>query len=60
MASFCKDCGRFFANSEIMHWDTKWEARQGEDSLVELIAECPHCGKTHAYRIPADVTFSFD
>ena len=47
---------RFFAHSDVKHWSTKWETQNGEDNLVKLIFECPHCGQVREY-IPNEATF---
>ena len=56
----CKACGHFFSDAEILKWNTKWETIAGEKWLMEVIAECPHCGETRSYSIPGDVAVNFD
>ncbi len=40
----CKSCGRFYTDADVAEWDTKWETRDGEDWLIEIIHRCPLCG----------------
>jgi hypothetical protein len=52
----CKACHRFFADSEVKEWETKWEPSQGEDRLVEITHRCPFCGSIQSY-IPNEAIF---
>ena len=47
----CKACGQWYADKDVKHWDTKWTEPEadGEQSLRELIHECPLCGEVRTY-----------
>jgi hypothetical protein len=57
---FCKSCRKFFTDQEIPKVETRWEAIAGEEWLMEIIAECPHCHETRGYKIPQDVRLEFE
>ena len=54
----CKACGKWFADKDVKHWDTKWTEPDatGERSLVELSHECPLCGEVRSY-VPNESVF---
>jgi hypothetical protein len=54
----CKGCHRFPTDSEVKEWNTKWESRNGEDWLTEIIRRCPLCGETVSYQ-PNESLFRF-
>lgn len=54
----CKVCGRFHTDCQVKEWDTKWEIRNGERWLNEIVQRCPFCGKTSSYQ-PSDAKFRF-
>jgi hypothetical protein len=45
----CKACGRVFLLKNITWWDSKWEDRNGEESLIETLTKCPHCCEIRSY-----------
>jgi hypothetical protein len=54
----CKACGKWFADKDTKHWDTKWTEpdADGEPHLLELINECPLCGEVRSY-VPNECVF---
>ena len=54
----CKACGQWFADKDVMHWNTKWSEPDvhGERWLLELIHECSVCGEVRSY-IPTESVF---
>jgi hypothetical protein len=54
----CKGCHKFHTDSEVKEWDTKWEIRNGERWLAEMVHKCPLCGETRSYE-PDESVFRF-
>ena len=58
LAFICKTCHQFYTDSEVKAWDTKWEVRNGEKWLPQIIHKCPLCGEIRSY-VPNESVFRF-
>ncbi len=47
----CEACGKWYADNDVKHWDTKWSEpdANGEPWLLEIIHWCPLCGERRSY-----------
>jgi len=46
---FCKACNGFFKLIGTPAISKKYEVREGEETLVEIVQKCPSCGEVRTY-----------